>query len=84
MRFLSHNESVGAYVVSSQAVSGGGEVSESSVTPAPNSSPPGRSHSRPVLNFHFTPGNQLLVSGGIEKKRATYPENKLNLSTPPN
>lgn len=44
------------------------EVSESSSPPARNSSPLGHSHTQSVLNFHFTLGNQLLVSRAIEEK----------------
>lgn len=44
------------------------EVSESSTVPTRNSSPPGHSHTQSVLNFHFTLGNQSLVSRAIEEK----------------
>lgn len=45
-----------------------GEVRELSTMPAWNSSPLGHSHTRSTLNFHFTVGNQLLVSRAIEEK----------------
>lgn len=44
------------------------EVSESSTTPVRSSSPLGHSHTQSILNFHFTLGNQLLVSRAIEEK----------------
>lgn len=46
------------------------EVNESSTTPAQNSFPLGHSHTQSVLNFHFTLGNQLLVSRAIEEKES--------------
>lgn len=61
----------GCLRISSQAVSTGGEGGgwgDSSTTHAWNSSPLGHSHTQSVLNFHFTLGNQLLVSRAIEEK----------------
>lgn len=59
-------------------------LSKLSSTPTRNFFPLGHCHTQAVLNLHFTLGNQLLVSRAIEEKEPTYPENKPNLSTPPN
>lgn len=80
---ITHSESVDAYVFVSQAVSteGGERVERYARLETPllwdtaTLSPFLTSISHLVINYW---------SLELSKKRATYPENKLNLSTPPN